>query len=73
MKEGRVLRYYLGEPKSYFEVEISEYPFVSGRYQVNIKGIKDFGVGIDQVGFVATESGLKVLLKILTEALKEGE
>ena len=73
MKEGRVLRYYLGEPKSYFEVEISEYPFVTGRYQVNIKGIKDFGVGIDQVGFVATESGLKVLLKILTEALKEGE
>ena len=73
MKEGRVLRYYLGEPKSYFEVEISEYPFVTGRYQVNIKGIKDFGVGVDQVGFVATESGLKVLLKILTEALNEEE
>ena len=73
MKEGRVLRYYLGEPKSYFEVEISEYPFVTGRYQVNIKGIKDFGVGIDQVGFVAPKSGLKVLQKILTEALKEEE
>ena len=73
MKEGQVLRYYLGESKGYFEVEISEYPFVTGRYQINIKGIKDFGVGIDQVGFVATESGLKVLQKILTEALKEEE
>ena len=70
MKEGRVLRYYLGEPKSYFEVEISEYPFVTGRYQINIKGIKDFGVGVDQVGFVATKSGLEVLWRIVREALK---
>ena len=73
MKEGWVLRYYLGEPKGYFEVEISELPFVAGRYQVNIKGIKDFGVGVDQVGFVATKSGLEVLWRILSEALKPDE
>ena len=73
MKEGQVLRYYLGEPKNFFEVEISEDPFVAERYHITIKGVRDFGVGAEQVGFAAPKSGLKVLQKILTEALKEEE
>ena len=73
MKEGRVFRYYLGEPKSYFEVEIGEDPLTAERYHVTIKGVKDFEMGVDQVEFIAPKSGLKVLQKILTEALNKEE
>ena len=73
MKEGQVLRYFLGDSKSYFEVEISEDPFVAERYHLNIGGVKNFSVGFDRVGLTVSKSALEVLRRILVEALKPEE
>ena len=73
MKEGQVLRYFLGDSKSYFEVEISEEPFVAERYHLNIGGVKNFSVGFDRVGLTVSKSALEVLRRILVEALKPEE
>ena len=73
MKEGQVLRYFLGDSKSSFEVEISEDPFVAGRYHLNIGGVKNFSVGFDRVGLTVSKSALEVLRRILVEALKPEE
>ena len=73
MKECQVLRYFLGDTKSSFEVEISEDPFVAGRYHLNIGGVKNFSVGFDRVGLIVSKSALEVLRRILVEALKPEE
>ena len=73
MKEGQVLRYFLGDSKSSFEAEISEDPFVAGRYHLNIGGVKNFSVGFDRVGLIVSKSALEVLRRILVEALKPEE
>ena len=73
MKEGQVFRYFLGDPKSHFEVEISEDPFVAERYHLNIGGVKNFSVGFDRVELVVSKSALEVLWRVLVEALKPEE
>ena len=73
MKEGQVLRYFLGDSKSYFEVEISEDPFVAERYHLNIGGVKNFSVGFDRVGLTVSKSALEVLRRILVDAFRSEE
>ena len=73
MKEGQVLRYFLGDSKSYFEVEISEEPFVAERYHLNIGGVKNFSVGFDRVGLIVSKSALDVLRRILVDAFRSEE
>ena len=73
MKEGQVSRYFLGDSKSYFEVEISEDPLVAERYHLNIGGVKNFSVGFDRVELTVSKSALDVLRRILVEVLKQEE
>ena len=73
MKEGQVLRYFLGDSKSYFEVEISEDPLVAERYHLNIGGVKNFSVGFDRVGLTVSKSALEVLRRILVDAFRSEE
>lgn len=74
IQEGQVFRYFLGDSKSYFEVEISEDPFVAERYHLNIGGVKNFSVGFDRVGLSVSKSALDLLRKILVDVLSgDGE
>ena len=73
MNKNQALRYQLNQPTGYIDIEVSQDPDVSGWYRISLYGVKNASIGSNSVAFNAPEWGVRLLQKILVEALKPEE
>ena len=73
MNKNQALRYQLNQPTGYIDIEISRDPVADGWYRISLYGVKNASIGSSGVAFNAPEWGVRLLQKIIVEALKPDE